>query len=99
MFEISDLIKELKLKYPSLKEDVIEELARIQFKWLLEQIQSAKFKPIKLLYIGKFYPRERSKLYWEKRINEGTIDSSKRYKRKTEEWKDQDKTAFNKQSI
>lgn len=82
MFEISDLIKELKVKYPQLDEDTIESMARIQFKWIYENIQSAEFKPIKLMYIGKFIPKERAKTYWEEKLNEGTVNSSQRYKRK-----------------
>lgn len=57
MFELHEFYEELATKY-NLSYDQIEKIARSEFKWLMESIQSNEFKIIKLKKFGKFVPNK-----------------------------------------
>lgn len=86
MFELHDFYKELATKY-NLSIDQVEEICRSQFKWLMSNIQSGEFKPIKLIKLGKFVPIERRKL---KALNGEYEGSVKRYSGERRENKEED---------
>lgn len=69
MFELHEFYEELAIKY-NLSYDQIERIARSEFRWMIENIQSGEFKTIKLKKIGKFVPN---------RVMIGISDTKKYY--------------------
>lgn len=97
MFELHDFYKELSQKY-NLSFDQIEKIARIEFKWLMSNMQSGDYKSIKLISIGKFNPLinriEKAKQY--KDANNTKRDNGHRGKREGQE---EDQISLNQENV
>lgn len=68
-----DLISEKLSKELNLSEHQVREINRVQWKFLLDTIQSGTFDPVHLIYLGKFH---QNKKYNEDRTKRYTSDSS-----------------------
>jgi hypothetical protein len=51
----------------------VEEIYRSQWKFLRQEIESAQFNNIKIMYLGKFAVKGGKKEYWSKRLQEDKL--------------------------
>lgn len=68
-----DNISEKIAKDIGLSEHKVREINRVQWKFLLDTIQSGTFDPVHIIYLGKFFKNQR---YNEDRTKRYTTNSS-----------------------